>query len=881
MIEWLVQRPWRFGSVRILPIISLVRARPDGPDPLDGLAEWLRKARFTPWARTGTGLVQRPAALREELPEGETPPAVPAGEVERGPTVEDLLDVAVKGLAGDGAGRRLRFPHYGLALWLVHLRPIQPKSPDKEKEAIAEQLQRHLRQRLENTAYLQDLADAVGDFPWWVRLSSRIVPRLGLVFMRGTWRPPRWFARHRLNQAGSFYDMARDFADSERLLGLSEEEQRRRRADVDQLLVDAFLQDLRVAHRRGGLFGAGRRRTTYPVLLVESGTRPAGQLVRLIERAGFAQGRRRPGRPRNEPLLVITNPVLNGAVPKYAPADARMAYDEWAEEQAHLSREGHSTLVLRLPAETGRPGDWTELGRAGLPRRRRTWMSLVLPLVLVTGLIAVPVWNHGRCEVAWQPVPGQTLQREPIGGGRSQCIGLSDGRHLFFGEVPPHADAEVAGKLKEVEERIAATNEAVLAGPHGAERKPVTVVFLSTLTNTTVGGYEAALEELRGLALAQETARTSQAPILLRLANGGDQMEFGGAAARFIAASAKRLNVVAVVGLGVSRSGTESAIRVLDAAGIPTLATLLTADNLNTAVATYHQIAPSNRREAAVAAFYAREKLKVARAAVYYSGDPADLYSTSLAQDVQQEFSARGITVREVTPYRTLPGTPGGDVTSMGRKACAEHAGATPDGYLVFFAGRPDEFRLFLQGLASSCRRNYPPILAGDAITEFGLSKGLVNHPGLVLHYMSPASSRIWGDDCGTIQQAELFFSSYQEAGYGDACEQGQAERAMFGWDAVETVKAAIIQVRGLSAGAEITPQSLLQGMNALTGNNAVDGVTGEIDFSFRAVNPQLPVNKVMLVMRTDAGGGTELELLCATADLAGHDAGCPLDATD
>ncbi|HWS31427.1 MAG TPA: hypothetical protein VN408_01650 [Actinoplanes sp.] len=375
LIEWLVQRPWRYGGERLLPIISLIRPATTGPDPLDGIAEWLRSARFTRWARTGTRLVQRPARLRE-APEGDDPAGEPVetADPDQPPVVEDLLDVAVKGLAADGAGPRLRFPHYGLALWLVHLRPIRPKSPDKEREAIAGQLQRHLRQRLENTAYLQDLADAVGDFPWWVRLSSRIVPRLGLLFMRGTWRPPRWFARHRLNQAGSFYDMARDFANSEK---------QQRRDVVDQLLVDAFLQDLRVAHRRRNLFGAGRRRTTYPVLLVESGSVPAAELVRLIERAGFAPGQRRPGRARNEPLLVVTNPVAAGPVVSFAPADARMAYQEWAEEQRHTSRDGSSTLALRVPDETERPGDWAELGRAGLPRRRRPWMSLAVPLLLV------------------------------------------------------------------------------------------------------------------------------------------------------------------------------------------------------------------------------------------------------------------------------------------------------------------------------------------------------------------------------------------------------------------------------------------------------------------------------------------------------------------
>ncbi|WP_092546625.1 ABC transporter substrate-binding protein [Actinoplanes derwentensis] len=892
LIEWLVQRPWRYGAERPLPIIGLIRPVAGGPDPLDGIAEWLRSARFTPWARTGTRLVQRPAVLWDEQAgcedqaggedQAAPPPEARAESVtDRPPTVEDLLDVAVKGLAADGAGWRLRFPHYGLALWLVHLRPIQPKSPDKEREAIAGQLQRHLRQRLENTAYLEGLADAVGDFPWWVRLSSRIVPRLGLLFMRGTWRPPRWFARHRLNQAGSFYDMARDFANSEKRCGLTEAERRQRRDVVDQLLVDAFLQDLRVAHRRRSLFGAGRRRTTYPVLLVESDSVQAAQLVRLIEKAGFVPGQRRPGHPRSEPLLVVTNPVTDGSPAPFAPGDARMAYQEWAEEQRHASREGRSTLALRLPVETERPGDWAELGRVGLPRRRLPWMSSVLPLLLVVALVAVPWANGRRCEAWWWPMTGNTLQREKLDsdGTTTQCIGLADDRHRFFAGRPPHADDEVAGKLRAVEELIARTNRKVLEHPHEADRHPVTIVYLSTLTNTTLGGYQAALEELRGLALGQQQALTTQAPILLRLANGGDQMRYGGTAARLIANAADRLNVVAVVGLGVSRRGTEEAIRVLDGERIPTLATLLTADDLNKAVMTYHQIAPSNRREAAVAAFYAKQKLGVAAAAVYYSGDAEDLYSTGLAHDVHQEFEARGIRILERIPY----GAGGKDASNLGSRACAEQARArkgraVPDDYLVFFAGRPDDFENFLSGLSASCERNPPRILAGDAITEFVLSGGLAKHPRLALHYMSPASSRMWGADCAAIRRTELFFIEYEKAGYGDACTEGQAARAMFGWDALETVRTAIVQVRGSSSKAPINGTSLLQGIGMLTGVNAVDGVTGEIDYSGAAGNPWLPANKLMLVMRADAGGGTELELLCATTRVPGHDPGCPSD---
>ncbi|GLW29261.1 hypothetical protein [Actinoplanes regularis] len=851
LIEWLVRRPWWYGSERILPIIQLSRPPAAAHDPFDGLQEWLRKGRFAPWARTGESLAARPPSR------GSGPSAQPAA-----PTVEDLTDVAVKNLASESrTGRRLRFPHYGLALWLLHLEPFKPDTPDREREKIAEQLQIHLRQRLDSTPLLEGLADAVGDFPWWVRVTSRVVPRLGLRFMRSTWRPPRWFAQHRVASNRDFYQLARDFARPGYVAA--------HRDEADKLLVDAFLQDLRVAYRRTGVFGAGRRRTTYPILLVEDDGPAATTLIRLIEQIGREpRGRPRP-RPRREYLLVITNPVQDAAPgDAHAPADARMAYEAWADRQLRNGADQAAVLPLRLPVETAQPGDWERLGEVGLPRRRVPWMSTALPVLLVTALFVVPWYNHDRCESAWRPPIGGTLRREPFGADGSQCIGVSDGRYRFFAGAP---DTDTGSWLREVEDEIGAVNAEVIKNPNH-----VTVVYLSTLTNTTIGGDPAALEELRGLAAAQWNSRTAGAPIRLLLANGGDQMNHGGQAARLIAGAAKRLRVVAVTGLGVSRQGTKDAMHVLNAANIPTLGTLLTADTLTSEVVSYHQVSPSNSREAAVAAYYAREKLHVTEAAVYYSGDEADLYSGNLADDVQKAFSARGIKVREVEAYRPPNGTTGADVTSLGRRACP---GKT--GYLVFFAGRPDEFDDFLGGM-SVCSQRYPTVLAGDAITQFALSGQGDDYPGLPLDYISLASSRVWGSDCATINKSVRFFTAYSERGYGDACANGQSSRAMFGWDAIQTVNAAIVQVRTVNAGEAITPQSLLQGLNALTGTHAVPGVTGTIDFSYRGDDPQLPANKTVLIMRAGEGDDSTLRLQCGAIPGARKpDPGCPSDVTD
>jgi ABC-type branched-subunit amino acid transport system substrate-binding protein len=350
-------------------------------------------------------------------------------------------------------------------------------------------------------------------------------------------------------------------------------------------------------------------------------------------------------------------------------------------------------------------------------------------------------------------------------------------------------------------------------------------------------------------------------------------MNHGGRAARLIAGSASRLGIVAVTGLGVSRTGTKDALKVLDAAGIPTLGTLLSADELTRTVVSYHQVGPANSREAAVAAFYAKDRLKVAEAAIFYSGDPADIYSQNLAEDVRREFGNLRIRVQESTPYRTRPDMDGADVTSLGQQACP----ARP-GYLIFFAGRPDDFGRFLQGMKTACPDRYPQILAGDAVTEF-VTGGLAGYPGLPLSYMSPASSRVWGPDCADVEQKVPFFAQYRAAGYGDACGTGQSSRAMFGWDAMAAIWTAAVQVTGINPEAVITSQAVLQGLNSLTGAAAVQGITGALDFSRGGASPQLPLNKTMLVLSAGRDGVAELVLQCGTTATAlAPDPRCPTD---
>ncbi|MFI5937971.1 hypothetical protein [Actinoplanes sp. NPDC051494] len=834
LVAALTRRPWRYGDERLLPIVRLVRSPAVRTGPLDGAEDWLRGGRGIPYARTGT---RRGAA-----------------------TVEDVLDVAVTDLAGDGArGRRLRFPHYGLALWLSHLEPLPQGVGDREEAELAGRLRTHLRQRVGGNEFGQDLADAVGDFPWWIRVPARFAPRLGLALLRASWRPPRWFAKQKMARGRGFYSLARDlarpdFADTHR-------------DELDLLLTEAFVEDLRRSYRRTGLLGAGRRRTRYPVLLLDAREPPGERLLNLLAtiRADAVESRSG-GRPRirRDPLLVLTDAAVPAGTVPAAPADAPMAYRTWRRKNWVFATDRSPFLDFQLPAELGGPGAWNDLGQVGLPARRTPWMSLVLPLLLIATMLTLPIRNHDRCEPLWWPGTGQTLQRESLGDKGSQCVGLAGDRFRFFGDEVSGEPGTAAG-LRAVAATIEDTNAEVMADPD-----VVTVVYLGAFTGDNGSSYASVLAELRGLALQQLEARGDNVPIRILLANAGGLMAHGGRAAELIAAAKDRLGIVAVTGLGVSKEGVRAAIRTLDGAGIPTLGTLLSSDDLTRTALSYHQVGPANLREAAVAAYYARSRKKATAADIYYSGDPDDLYSGNLAQNVRTQFEHVGIEVRGYRAYRT-PGAPGGDPLSvLARQACSARRG-----HLIFFAGRPGEFRQFLRDLTVSCPGDYPELLAGDAIASAVSSGQLGTIANLPLDYLTQASSLAWPFACADLSREVVFFTAYQAAGYGDICGNDGASRAMFGWDSLVTIREAI--ARGQRYGTtRVTRGTVAQGLAMITGSSPLEGATGTISFG---PGSPVPVDKAMLVMGLDRAGKPVFRMLCGQISRARRpDPGCPSD---
>ncbi|NKE62366.1 ABC transporter substrate-binding protein [Lentzea sp. PSKA42] len=769
-----------------------------------------------------------------------------------------LLDDVVGQLAGEVRGAaKLRFPHYALVGWLLDLTLPANVEADEEEREIAREFRQHLRRRVRMTTDgAQDLAQ---DFPWWIRLVIGLMPRIGLALMALLWRPATWVGEQAFGGRSrhGLYRLARAFV-KERLAERHEDE-------VGDLLVRALLEDLRRSHRRWTLWGTGRRRTGYPWLLIDdvSGSTSGRWLVDAIGRARSSvrsgQSWRANPLSRPDPLLVISAGE-SGDVPPTHASDALAGYHDWLR---HLSRS--ENWVLALDTDASEPARGVVGGLSELPPlhlRRAVAAPLVL-LLIAASLVAVPFYNHARCDEWWS-----VSWRSPLERVGSECIGVSADPLRHF--VPDSVPEDIRPALEDVYGRIVDENRKAALKPDA-----ITIVFLSVLTPGTSNSFHALVEELRGVWVAQ---KTSDVPIKMLLANGGEGPGGRGLASADIAAdkiielAARDRSVVAVTGLSISTDTAKSVVKRLGSNALPVIGTLTSADDMASINEYYYQVGPNNMREARVAAYYAQSRLNVTDVAIFYSGDPADRYSQNLAEDARASFGERNIAVSQYRSYRVASDDEGLAPASLGQGACPAEA---KPGYAVFYAGRSQYLAEFLRGMNSRCLGSTPPVIAGDSSTRFILEGTMAQFPNVRLDYLSFASPAAWAD-CAKVP----FYKNYLDV-FRKTCKTLVDGRSAAAYDSVQVLAEGVRQVRRTDPGARVR-EGLLAGIGSIRPDNAIQGATGTIGFS---TSTRLPSNKAVLVLQGKPDNTSAPRLLCGElpfpADLAAgleQDGGCPRD---
>lgn len=421
-------------------------------------------------------------------------------------------------------------------------------------------------------------------------------------------------------------------------------------AQVDKLLLHAFLEDLRQAYRRRVWRPGDWRRTAYPVLLLD-GVDADGvghTLVRLLTDVRNETG-------RNDPLLVV---ALATAPPPELPGtrplrEADDAYDEWAEalpETRRLRRSAAWLVALRPDDEDPVPPPGA-VPPALVAPDPPWWARRFLPAAVAVALLAgVGVWADSRWTLDCHPTPTGQVRVQVTAG---ECVGYSDTAAQVFNGEPGQE------RLRAVQRRIFAQNRAAEEVWRRSDRRRpyLTLVYLGTLTGNRTRAdeesYVSEREELEGLATAQyallkESAAADGAALLhVVVANGGRQMRHAGPAVAML----ERLahddpTVLGVVGLVESRTSTAAAVRELNRVGLPVLAPTLSADRMDGNSSLYLQISAPNSAQAAMIETYARQVLRVTEAHAYYTtGEDSslteDLYVGTLVDGLRQRFGSR------------------------------------------------------------------------------------------------------------------------------------------------------------------------------------------------------------------------------------------------
>ncbi|MEU9122625.1 hypothetical protein AB0C96_22640 [Streptomyces sp. NPDC048506] len=819
--------------------------------------------------------------------------------------VRRTLELLAQGFARsvNGSDGRVRFRRFGLVNWLMQAGtgngPGQPGDMEGNDHTLLQGLRERefRRRRLFGLLRSPETELAVdGTVPWWVWLFAvHVFPLAWFRIRRGLGREYRWL----LNQPylaprdpGTFTGFA------ERLT--SPHNQVEDPEQLRKLMVNAFLEDLRVAFRRRFWRPRTARRTAYCVALLDgvAADNCGYPLLRAVIDVRNETG-------AFDPLLVIScsaEPPADGTQVRADWGHSSLweltdrLYGGWRDTFLHQGRARNRApwylpvTVPRLMPPSEESYELTRRLEVAQDARLRIpepplWARRVVSLAAVCGMTLALLGTGGlvlRAESAYRQAhcglgrfddDADTLQTAETG----ECVGVA--RYGFTFHSP---DPSLDKTLQTIYAQNRRAEEAHRAAP---QRPFVTLVHLSALLSVSgkpTGQLAYGREALQGAASAQSRQLRSTGPTepILRIfpANAGSGMRFGTRVVDVLDRLQRQdPSIVGVTGLDQSREATNRTIRKLTAVGLPMVATTLSADTLVRQSPMYFQVSPQNTREADVAAAYAdhlvgRGAKKPTRTVrIIGSADPSDTYSRTLSEDVARRFRARGFTV--ATTLFTPPPAPGEEPSSdapgpgtVGQRSCSYQG-------VVFFAGRSEDFESLLGGINESCNSDPPVLIGGDDVARLAADAERRGHyPGIPYDFLDftlgsarcdgtselyAELSRIFHEECAKVPNSSL------------------DGHAALGFDAVKLYVNAVKQLREEAAQMPLTPPAVWHAISGVHGDEALDGASGIISFGGE-VDRQVPLDKLLSVQHIDQVGKPAQAGFCGRVGGRTQSSWCP-----
>ncbi|WP_020665064.1 ABC transporter substrate-binding protein [Amycolatopsis benzoatilytica] len=892
---------WRSGyhrertGRRGLPMVCLVGDAREGV--LEELSVRLQNAK-------PAGSVRSVRLSLADSPDTDAPGDATTASVE---AVRDILWRVRNALVHSGRTResRLRFPLFTLVDQLM-ARKFPDDDTDPERTLLRELQENGLLTRFRSA--LDNVSrELVPQHPTW-RFPLLLLRWLTIVTFRiaVTGRVPglsgryRWFLRQphlAPEMSGSFVRFALRLTDGEW--------QKESPEFVARLLVNAFLEDLRRDYLLRPWQFWRRHRMTYPVLLLDEVSTANGgyRLLELINDVRNQVG-------LFDPLLVVSAsqaPPPDAAPsvdrPKYHAGESASAYRVWqnmlsADRRARRPTAWYLPIGLDAPqTETEKAevrkrvlalGDSYERSGGRMPLWATRWLRAGLPALLLVSVAGVgglrySDFRDSHCGTSSQWLTWVEADKE--------CIGVSDGSYPLFSPADPE------GTIHQVEGTIAVQNQQA-ADLHAQQpdRPYITLVDLEALTssNGTPEGLTAERESLEGFAVAQsrqlDATATAEPIMRVLIANGGKGMRHGADVAKTLLDLAKQdPTLVGVVGLDMSSEPTSETIRALGDAGIPVVAATLSADQLADQNPIYFQVAPQNRREAAVAASFFAQRPGPRAVRVYYSDDATDYYSLNLRDDLLKSFGEKHFAVeaRAFVPDEGQVDRPAhqhygdrevGNASAAGRDTCSY------DG-IAFFAGRgvPD-FGAFLAG-AAQCGSAATLIGDDDVSRYVADTVARERNRALPYYYLALASQPV----TTAKGPARDFYATLNAKFDFERTVRGRSfdGHAALSYDAALVMITATAYLRETSSKVPVTPGAVWREITAIhtsrpdvnQTNKYIEGASGAIDYG-GDIGRHVPQEKPVAVLQVQGGEVVPaLQGFCGKTIVRQSDQWCPADS--
>ncbi|TWE15321.1 hypothetical protein [Kitasatospora atroaurantiaca] len=626
-----------------------------------------------------------------------------------------------------------------------------------------------------------------------------------------------------------------------------------------QLRTLALLEDLRSAHRAWAPDLRGRKRRVPPVVFMPRAGADNGGL-KVLSAISDVRSRR----SEQDPLLVLAGVAqadvaawLEAESPGPAPVHSggprrNSPYETWVSNlRVRQAPSRGRALAWTLPVRLSRlqlsAGNTT--GLVAVPVRRTLWflwsrwtVLLVLVLAAAAGLLRTQQLSHQYCEGRLLGSNHDAVRRQDPGGTR-ECVGVATGGVSFSTDHDVHLSGTLPGQdtdghragagitLGTLEEAIARENDRVSALP---DVQYITVVYAGALT--TAAGQETralnSLKELAGVHLAQLRNNAGD-PLKIKVlvANGGQDMYFQTEMVeRIVGVASRDHSIAGVVGLGRDTTDSDTAIGLLQRAGLAVVDTTNSGTDLAKRHVNYFGLAATDQEEAAALRRIVDGLGLPAsdRWAAVLTRRPSrdDQYSVEQAKYGTQMLLDAGFQLAGGRPLEyglTSNGDP--DYEEALRASCQSgHRLA-----VVYLAGRADDVNQLMRRLAADAGCNHPlTVLTGDDLTKAQFRTGATwIAPQATLYYTALTDPAVTArsSDLADAAAAELRISPQPAGGNpyeDDVFSDGAVALAYDATAALHAgaAKAGASQDGGLAA--------VMAGLRAVDMKNRA---TGTIDF--------------------------------------------------